>query len=110
MPHFSVMERPELPWAQSILKGKPRKPAKPTGPLIYVYEIPQYLNSWQYHHTIALDWFEPMIFLERLLSSPQRTADPKLADFFYIPLILRCVGFDNFKKPDGLRKVWLLIV
>ncbi|GAQ89252.1 Exostosin family protein [Klebsormidium nitens] len=55
-------------------------------PLIYVYELPPHLNTWTYVHSGAgADRTAPVIFLERLLHSPHRTTDPKLADFFFVP-------------------------
>lgn len=87
-PPLRIIQRPSLPW------GLPKRvpdSARLAGsfPLIYVYELPPYLLSWQYHHSISLDWVEGAVFLERLLACPHRTAHPEKAHFFFIPLILR---------------------
>jgi hypothetical protein len=54
-------------------------------PLIYVYELPPHLNTWTYVHSVGADRTAPLIFLERLLHSPHRTTDSRLADFFFVP-------------------------
>ncbi|GJP79125.1 hypothetical protein CLOP_g9376 [Closterium sp. NIES-67] len=70
----------------------PSSSSPPLRPLVYVYDLPPYFNTWQFAHTRFIDWREPVFFLERLLRSPHRTADPAQADFFYVPLMLRGRG------------------
>lgn len=59
---------------------------------MYVYDLPAYFNTWQSLHSPGMDWPESVRFLERLLGSAHRTADPEEADFFYLPLLIRWVG------------------
>ncbi|CAI7779050.1 unnamed protein product, partial [Closterium sp. NIES-53] len=56
---------------------------------VYVYELPPQFNSWQMQHSPYIDHPEALWFWERLLASRHRTIDPREADFFYVPLLIR---------------------
>lgn len=81
---------PSSPLKWSSLPVSPPDPS--ISPQIYVYELPGYMNTWQQAQSDGLDWWEPVIFLERLLASPYRTTDSEKADYFYIPLMIRNRG------------------
>jgi len=59
-------------------------------PRIYVYELPPEFNSW--YDTRLLDRPTVPFFLERLMSSHHRTADPEDADLFMVPIATRLTG------------------
>ena len=82
-----ILRRKPYSWAS--LPPPPRGASRGLRPRVYVYDLPGYFNTWQGLHSPVLDWEEPVWFLERLLNSPYRTADPDEADFFYIPLFIR---------------------
>ncbi|GJP42295.1 hypothetical protein CLOM_g1880 [Closterium sp. NIES-68] len=56
---------------------------------VYVYELPPHFNTWQMQHSPYIDHPEALWFWERLLASRHRTIDPREADFFYVPLLIR---------------------
>lgn len=53
-------------------------------PRVYVYDLPPEFVAWYDVKQIA----QPLeaLFLERLMSSVHRTADPDHADFFFVPV------------------------
>ncbi|CAI7822343.1 unnamed protein product [Closterium sp. NIES-54] len=61
-------------------------------PKIFVYELPGYLNTWQGVLGAGRGRWEEYVFLDALLTSAWRTADPEEADLFYVPLLLRHRG------------------
>ncbi|GJP62415.1 hypothetical protein CLOP_g19482 [Closterium sp. NIES-67] len=60
-------------------------------PRMYIYELPPVFHQWLIHHTApsAFHRPEPLLFLERLLASPYRTANGSEADFYFVPLLLQ---------------------
>ncbi|GJP62414.1 hypothetical protein CLOP_g19482 [Closterium sp. NIES-67] len=63
-------------------------------PRMYIYELPPVFHQWLIHHTApsAFHRPEPLLFLERLLASPYRTANGSEADFYFVPLLLHAYG------------------
>ncbi|GLC47762.1 hypothetical protein PLESTB_000023000 [Pleodorina starrii] len=79
---------------------------RPSGPRIYVYELPPELNT--YHNLDRLD--RPLMYLiwQRLLSAGLRVADPAAADFFLVPIRVR-MAYDSdrvVQVVSYIRSAW----
>lgn len=85
--------RSPLPWSKAVEIPPPETVFYPK---VYVYELPGYMNTWAYQHSPWVDWPEQFYFLERILASGHRTANPEEADFFFIPLVHRNRGGMKF--------------
>ncbi|KAK3241417.1 hypothetical protein CYMTET_48816 [Cymbomonas tetramitiformis] len=59
-------------------------------PRVYVYELPPEFNAW--FDMRRLDRPLELFFVERLLTSHHRTANPEEADLFVIPIATRLTG------------------
>ncbi|GIL79650.1 hypothetical protein Vretimale_12247 [Volvox reticuliferus] len=80
--------------------------ARPSGPRIYVYELPPDMNTYQ--NLDRLD--RPLMYLlwQRLLSAGLRVADAASADFFFVPVRVR-LAYDSdrvVKTVSYIRTMW----
>eukprot|EP00271_Cylindrocystis_brebissonii_P001473 TRINITY_DN11728_c0_g4_i1.p1 TRINITY_DN11728_c0_g4~~TRINITY_DN11728_c0_g4_i1.p1 ORF type:complete len:925 (-),score=228.51 TRINITY_DN11728_c0_g4_i1:1056-3536(-) len=81
-----ALVRSPYSWAPNLPLPAPGSVFRPR---IYVYELPFWMNAWQFQHSPWLDWPEQLLLLEGLLARGHRTGDPEEADFFYVPLMYR---------------------
>ena len=87
----------------ATLWGKCRK-GQAKSPRIFIYSLP---GPMVWNDTTDVDFGRTsnIMFLERLLSSEHRVADPEEADYFFIPMIGGNLpdrsGGDNINTPAG---------